>query len=160
MSTAEKVHPEVRTPPKPPPAVNRMMVRLLRSPLSRVVDRGILLLTVFGQRTGRPYTFPVQYVEADDRTLWVMSGAGAEKTWWRNLIGGAPVEVLLRRRRHRGRAVAFTYGGHPAIVEAELARYVERFGGMAKRLGITAEDEESLQRAAAATVMVRIKLDD
>src|SRR5687767_12317116 len=112
MTTVHNAPPEVRTPHPPPAVVNTLMTGMLRSGLSRLVDRGIMLLTVFGRRTGRRYTFPVQYVE-DGETLWVMSGAGAEKTWWRNAVGGAPVEVLLRRRVRHGRAAAFTHADDP-----------------------------------------------
>lgn len=83
MSTVE----QVRTPPKTPEWLNRFMSGILRSPFSRLVDRGIMLLTVFGRRTGDPYSFPVQYVEDGD-SLWVLSGSGEEKTWWRNLMRG------------------------------------------------------------------------
>ena len=88
---------------------------ILRSPFSRVVDRGIVLLTVTGRRTGRRFSFPVQYVQEGD-VLWVMSGAGPEKTWWRNLVGGAPVQVLLRRHAFDGTAQVATYPTDPETV--------------------------------------------
>jgi deazaflavin-dependent oxidoreductase (nitroreductase family) len=149
---------ETRPPKVPPPWVNRTMTALLRSPLSRLVDRGIALLTVYGRRTGRAYTFPVQYAE-EDGNLWLISGAGAEKTWWRNLVGGARVELLLRRRRRTGHAIAYTHAEHPQTVEEGLRRYVARFPGMARRLGIT-DDADSLAAAAVDNVVVRVDLDD
>jgi deazaflavin-dependent oxidoreductase (nitroreductase family) len=155
MRTAE----QVKAPPKTPGWLNRLMGGLLRSPFSRLVDRGIMLLTVFGRRTGRAYTFPVQYVE-DGRSLWIYSGAGEEKTWWRNLRPGGPVEVLLRRRKHRGRGVVFTYADQPEMVEEGLRRYSERFPGMAKRMGLSLGDRKAFAEAAARSVTVRIDLED
>jgi deazaflavin-dependent oxidoreductase (nitroreductase family) len=134
-----------------------MMTRLLRSPFSWMVDRGIVLLTVTGRRTGAAYRFPVQYVR-DGSSLWVMTGGHEGKSWWRNVVGGAPVEVLLRRRPLRGAAIAFEPGEHPDVVEDGIRRYVERFPRMAKRLGISSEDPDSFAAVAARTVMVRIDL--
>lgn len=149
----------VQAPRTPSPWVNRMMSGLLRSPFSRVVDRGIMLLTVHGYRSGRPYTFPVQYVQEGD-TLWVLSGAGEEKTWWRNLVGGGQVEILLRRRVRGGRGVVFKHEEQPEIVEQGLRRYIQRFPGTAKRLGIPSDDREAFLRSARESVIVRIELQD
>lgn len=148
----------VKGPPKTPPWLNRFMSRLLRSLFSRIVDRGIMLLTVHGRRTGHAYTFPVQYAK-EGETLWVMSGGGEEKTWWRNLVGGGPVEVLLRRRVRTGRGVTFTHREQPEIVEQGLRRYIERFPGMAKRLGLPPGDRAAFARTAEETVIVRIQLE-
>ena len=145
------------TPPKTPQWVNRVVSTTLRSPLSRMLDRGILLMTVTGRRTGRSYTFPVQYVDDGD-SLWIISGGGPEKTWWRNLVGGGPVRVLLRRAHRDGYATAHTYASDPTMVTEGLRRYVARFPGMARRLAIRPGDEESLARAAEQTVIVRVAL--
>jgi hypothetical protein len=140
-----------------PPLVNRLMARLLRSPLSRLVDRGVMLLTVNGQRTGHAYTFPVQYVE-DGTVLWVYVGDDAVKTWWRNLLGGAEVQVLLRRRIQAGVAVALRHGDEPELVQEGLHRYSQRFPRTARRLGIPTDVERRLSEGASDTVMVRIEL--
>jgi hypothetical protein len=131
------------------------MIRVLRSPFSRLVDRGLMLVTVSGRHSGRPYTLPVQYVQ-DGRTLWVYAG-GAGKTWWRNLIGGADIFVLLRRRTYVGWATAHTADTGRDIVQEGLRRYVDRFPRLAQRLSITPDRRD---RAISDTVMVRISLDD
>jgi hypothetical protein len=91
-------------------------------------------------------------------TLWVIAGEASAKTWWRNLAGGAPVEVLLRRRVRAGRAVAATPVADPELVEEGLRRYAERFPGTAKRLGIDGAEPAALRRVAARTVVVRVEL--
>lgn len=155
MTTEERT----RSPRKRPPLLNRFMSAFVRSPFGRLVDRGILLLTVFGRRTGRPYTFPVQYVQ-DAGVLWVLVGSSDEKTWWRNLSGGAPVEILLRRRTRKGIGEAFTHEEHPEVVDEGLRRYVERFPGTAKRLGLAGDDREAAASAREKQTIVRIRLED
>jgi len=153
MRTDERV----RTPPKSPPWLNRTMSRLLLSPLSRLVDRGILLLTVFGRRTGHPYTFPVQYVR-EGEVLWIYVGDPGEKTWWRNLVPEGRVEVLLRRRLRNGRGLALSHDAAPEAVEEGLRRYVDRFPGTARRLRIPTEDD-AIAPTAAGTIIVRVTLE-
>ncbi|HEX6197679.1 MAG TPA: nitroreductase/quinone reductase family protein [Jiangellaceae bacterium] len=140
------------------PWLNRAMSRLVRSRFSRLVDRSILLLTVFGRRTGRPYTFPVQYVQHGD-VLWVYIGSSEDKTWWRNLEQEARVQVLLRGRERTGRGVAYTYDRQPGIVADGLRRYIHRFPSTAKRLGIPQGDNEALAHAAARSAVVRVHLE-
>lgn len=143
--------------PRKPPVVNRAMIRVLRSRFSRLVDRGLMLVTVSGRHSGRPYTLPVQYVQ-DGQTLWVYAG-GAGKTWWRNLIGGAHVHVLLRRRTHPGWATAHTPDTDPDVVHQGLRRYVDRFPRVARRLRIIPDGGYVFGRAVTESVIVRINLD-
>jgi deazaflavin-dependent oxidoreductase (nitroreductase family) len=143
----------------PTPWVNRVLMRLLRSPLSRLVDGGLMLLTVTGRRTGRTYSFPVQYVE-DGRVLWVCAGHGDAKTWWRNLVGGADVEVRLRRRVYPATAIALTQADASELAEQGLRLYVDRFPATGRRLGIVSGDRSAFGQMAARTVMVRIERDD
>lgn len=141
----------------PTPWVNRILMRLLRSPLSRLVDGGLMLLTVTGRRTGRTFTFPVQYVE-DGRVLWVYAGGSDAKTWWRNLVNGADVEVLLRRRVYPATAIAVTLAEALELVEDGLRRYVDRFPATSRRLGIATGDSLAFEQTGADTVIVRIEL--
>ena len=145
-----------RSPAKPPAWLNAIMRGLLRSPLSRLVDRGIMPLSVTGRRTGRRYTFPVQYVQ-DSRTLWVMSSGSNDKLWWRNLVEGAPVDMVLRRRPLKGHAHAVTYAADPSVVKAGLRRYMDRFPSFAKRFGLADADPAAFDGFARGTVMVRIQ---
>jgi deazaflavin-dependent oxidoreductase (nitroreductase family) len=135
------------------------MAWLLRSRLSRLVDRGLMLLTVTGRHSGRAYTLPVQYVR-DGPVLWVYVGSEATKTWWRNLTGGGDVEVLLRRQVHAGVARALLPAKDPRAVADGLRRYVDRFPGTAKRLGLPAGDTAALSEAAARSVVVRVTLNE
>jgi deazaflavin-dependent oxidoreductase (nitroreductase family) len=89
-------------PPKPLiRLVNVVIKALLRSPLHRLLDRHLVLLTVTGRKTGRTYTIPVGRHEAPDGTF-VLSAGGA---WRHNLRGGADVAVTMDGRRRSGHAV-------------------------------------------------------
>ena len=145
-----------KPPPKVPPWVNATIRSLLRSPFSRLVDRGIVLLTVTGRRSGRRFSFPVQYVEDGD-TLWIMSGAGPEKTWWRNLVGGSRVDVLLRRHPYEGTAEVATHEVDPVTGEEGVRRFAARYPSFARKLGI--DDPAAFDTHVRNSVIVRITLD-
>ena len=102
-----------------------------------------MLIAYTGRRTGKGRTIPVMYARADG-TLLVNVSMAERKCWWRNLQGGAPVEVLVQRRSSRGLAESIT--GDQA--RAALDRYVARFPRAAR-------SGQDLRRL----VMVRIRLD-
>lgn len=114
-------------PPSPdrPPLIFRLlnkvnnpfMKALLRSPLHGVVSRSFLLITFTGRKSGKVYTTPVQYAERGD-TVTVVTSAGY--TWWKNLRGGAPVEVRLRGQQRRGTAEVTTDSTAVAAALAHL----------------------------------------
>lgn len=54
-----------------------------------------------------------------ERALLIFVGSPERKTWWRNLRGGASVEVRLRGRRLRGRA--------RVVDDAAAGTYLERY---------------------------------
>ncbi len=71
---------------------NSFVSLLLRSPLHGFVSGNTMLVSVTGRKTGRVVTIPVNYVQEGD-ILWVLSYR--ERTWWRNLLTGAPVTLRL-----------------------------------------------------------------
>ncbi len=91
-----------QVPPVKQPTSRRVMSWLLRSPFHVFMD-GMLLITVTGRKSGRPITTPVNYVRDGD-TLLITSIA--ERTWWRNVRGGAPVTLVLNGRSYRADANA------------------------------------------------------
>jgi carbon monoxide dehydrogenase subunit G len=83
--------------------LNPAVAWLLRSPLHALVDRGLMLITVTGRRTGKRYTIPVGY-QRDGDTLRVLVSKARRKKWWRNYLDPRPVEVLLRGEALKGTA--------------------------------------------------------
>lgn len=112
---------EAPTPPaKPLMAAANVVVRLLlRSPLHCWLSDTVLLLTYTGRKSGRRYTNPVSYSRAGDLVTMFTS-----RSWWRNLRGGAPARVEIKRRQFDGTADAIS-DDQPAIAASLLANLWE-----------------------------------
>jgi deazaflavin-dependent oxidoreductase (nitroreductase family) len=119
------------------PVLNRLLLRLLHSPLAGAVDGALLLLTVPGRRSGRAITLPVQYAAGDD-AIWVWPADPETKTWWRNLWVAAPVRIRLRGQDLDATAQALRGDEEPAEVERGLRAYAGRFPARPPRLGSVA----------------------
>ena len=67
----------------------------------------VLLLTTRGRKSGAPRTVPLPCFAYEGRTFLVASFTGLDShpAWYRNLAEHAEVEVQLRSRRRRCRAV-------------------------------------------------------
>jgi hypothetical protein len=99
---------------------NRVMRLLLRSPLHPLASRNLALITVTGRRSGRKFTFPVSYLQEDDRVR-ITVGWPDQKLWWRNLQGdGGPVRLRIRGVERTGHAVARGNERSGVTVEIQL----------------------------------------
>ena len=98
---------------------NRAITLLLRSPLHGLASGRLALITVTGRRTGARHTFPVGYSARGDRVT-IPVGWPERKVWWRNLRGGAPVELLLHGQRRRGHAEVHGSEASPLRVDVQL----------------------------------------
>ena len=135
---------------------NTFVTFILRSPLHGLMSGSTMLITVTGRKTGSLITTPVNFYQEGD-TLWVISSR--ERTWWRNLKGGAAVKLRLRGREESGT-------GEVLLDEAEVApqigEYVRHLPMSARALGVRLQDGqpnlEDLRRLAQGRVMIRIKL--
>ena len=132
------------------------MTWVLRSPFHGMLSKGMLLLTVTGRKTGRRFTFPVGYYR-EGGDLWVITSR--DRTWWRNLQGGAEVGLLLKRKP----VTAFAEPELDGIaVEARIPEYLSHVPQAAKPMGIRMENgkanAEDIARTAKDRLFVRIKL--
>lgn len=105
---------------------NPFMKWLLRSPLHGVVSRMYLLITFTGRKSGKVYTTPVQYAQ-DGNTLYIITSEGY--TWWKNLRGGAQVQVHLRGISHPAQADIST---DTETISALLAKIYPKLNGEAR----------------------------
>jgi len=134
---------------------NGFMSWVLRSPLHGMLSNGMMLITVTGSRTGKKYTTPVEYFR-EDELLWVMTSR--DRTWWKNLRGGAEVSLLLKRK-------PITAIAEPDLdakaVEARMVEYIKHVPQAAKPLGIRIENgkanAEDIARTAEDRLFVKIK---
>ena len=134
---------------------NGFMSWVLRSPLHGMLSNGMMLITVTGSKTGKKYTTPVEYFR-ENEILWVMTSR--DRTWWKNLRGGAEVSLLLKRK-------PVTAIAEPDLdakaVEARMVEYIKHVPQAAKALGIRIENEyinaEDIARTAEDRLFVKIK---
>jgi deazaflavin-dependent oxidoreductase (nitroreductase family) len=84
---------------------NPIVIWLLRSPLHRFLDKNAMLTTITGRKSGKRYTFPVSYIR-DGETLLVISQK--DRTWWKNLQGGAEVTVYIQGHTLQARGETYT----------------------------------------------------
>jgi len=142
--------------------LNPALAAVLRSPLHRLLSRGLLLLTVTGRRSGRRYSIPVGYQE-DSNGLVVMVSEARRKQWWRNYYEPAPVELRLRGRERRGVAELVAPGSDSfrSLAEATLRRVpwmrrVFRVDAYDPRAGLRTDQ---LDRLGEEIAIVRIRLE-
>jgi deazaflavin-dependent oxidoreductase (nitroreductase family) len=135
---------------------NDFMTWVLRSPFHSILRNGMMLITVVGRKTGKEYTFPVGYYP-EGEYLWVITSR--DRTWWRNLQGGAEVGLLLKSKP----VSAFA---EPELeeksVEARIPEYLDHVPQASKPMGIRMENgkpnAEDIARTAKDRLFIRIKL--
>jgi deazaflavin-dependent oxidoreductase (nitroreductase family) len=135
---------------------NSFMTFMLRSPLHGIMSGSTMLITVTGRKSGRPITTPVNYYQ-EGNTLWVISNR--ERTWWRNLKGGASLKLRLRGQEVNGFGEVLL--DEPAVA-VQIGEYVRHLPISARSLGVHMQegqpDPADLRRLAQERVVIRIKL--
>lgn len=134
---------------------NDFMSWILRSPLHGMLSNGMMLITVTGRRTGKKYTTPVGYYR-ENGSLWVLTSR--DRTWWKNLKGGAEVSLLLQRK-------PISAFAEPEMeintVEARLVEYLRHVPQAAKPMGIRVENgipnHADIQKISKDRLFVRIQ---
>jgi len=136
---------------------NPIMTWLLRSPFHKLMSGSTLLVTVTERKTKRPITTPVNYIR-DGKTLWVVSAR--DRTWWRNLTGGAALTITLARKTKQAR-------GEVILHEKEVVHAMTEYFKLAPRVAkyykvkLSREgnpDLADLGGAARQRVMIKITL--
>lgn len=164
MKTLEQRPEGAATPAQvPAPPSDRLLklanpfVRLLlRSPLHGLLSDTLLLLTYTGRKSGKRYTIPVGY-DRDGDVVTVFT----YHAWWKNLRGGAPVQVEIQRVRRSGTAEAIS--DDAVAIAAQLGASLRGHPTLAKGYGVPLDasgepDAAAVRQAAAHLVMVRIQL--
>lgn len=139
-----------------PPLLNRFMRAILRSPLHRMASRSVMLITFTGKKSGKTYTTPISYAREGDQ---VTAFTGAR--WWRNLDGGAPVTLLIKRQELHGWA-------QPVVEDKQavadgLHAFLRKVRSDARFYGVKydangAPNGDDVMRAAQQVVMLSIHL--
>jgi deazaflavin-dependent oxidoreductase (nitroreductase family) len=143
--------------------VNPVVRLILRSPLHGILSGSLMILTCCGRKTGREYRLPVQYAQAGN-VIYLVPGNPEQKTWWRNLIETAPVQLTLRGQKVAGHARVLKAEIDSEAILAGFGVYLQRFPALIKYHHIRVETGGSfnaadLQKAAAQVVIIRVELD-
>lgn len=142
--------------------LNPLMLALLRSRFHSILSQNLLAITVFGKRSGKPYSLVTNYFQDGD-ILTIVVGMPDQKSWWRNLRGGSNVELVLRGQRVETLAELIEgTAAHPEAVGV-LQAYLARNPSMAASMGVVGDSAsgvtpESLRHAAEKLVAVRARL--
>ena len=135
---------------------NDFMAWVLRSPFHGMLSNGMMIITVTGRKTGKTYTTPVGYYE-EGGYLWIVTNR--ERTWWKNLQGGAKVGLLLKRKSVQGTADTEL---DEKCVETRMYEYLRHVPQAAKPMEIRMQDKkpnaEDIARTAKGRLFVRIEL--
>jgi deazaflavin-dependent oxidoreductase (nitroreductase family) len=136
---------------------NPIMVFLLRSPLHFLVSGNMMVLTYQGRKSGQSYSTPVSYLQ-DGQVLTTTSNRN--RKWWRNLRGGAPVNVWLRGQELRGESRAIEDDREISTLMEVVLQKAPRLGGVygIQLLSNGKPDPASLQQAAGRMVLVQTRL--
>lgn len=134
---------------------NNFVKFFLRTPLY-VFMGNTMLITVAGCKTGKKYTMPVGFYR-DGNLLWILSSR--DRTWWRNVTGGAEVTMRIRGRDVKGFAEAIL---DESEVTTQMMEYVRRIPMSARALQVRMVNGEphleDAARLAKERLFVRIKI--
>jgi hypothetical protein len=122
---------------------NHLANPVMRPLLHGRLGRRLALIRYRGRRTGRSYELPVLYAR-DGTRIWILPAAPADKSWWRNLRGGAEVDLVVAGREVHGHAVVLEGTRQPDEVAEGLATYLRAF---------------PRARLSTAAVLVRVDLE-
>jgi len=137
---------------------NPIMTWLLRSPLHGFISSNTMLMTYTGRKSGKTFTTPMNYLRMqDDEGEYLLTTSTRERTWWRNLRGGASVTLRLQGKDLPARAEAIE--DEPAVA-AELGAFFKQAPKMAKYFDVRLDadgkpEKDDLMKAAQTRVVVR-----
>jgi hypothetical protein len=132
------------------------MRAILRSPLHRMASRSVMLITFTGRKSGRTYTTPISYDREGDL---VTAFTGAR--WWRNLEGGAPVTLFIKRQELQGWVLPVAEDKQ-AVADG-LQAFLRRVRTDARFYGVKYDadgepNRDDVQGAAQRVVMLSVQL--
>jgi hypothetical protein len=136
---------------------NPLMKAILLSPLHPLMSKNMAVLLVTGMRSGKTYSFPVNY-QRERNIVWITSMK--DRTWWRNLRGGANVTLRIQGKDHKGRGEVFE---NISDVEEYLGEYFKLNPVYAKYFDVRLDEDGEfvlgdMEKAAGDRVMVRVVL--
>jgi hypothetical protein len=135
---------------------NFFMKAAIRSPFHGILGPSFGVVMIRGRKSGRRISLPVNVIEQPDGSLLIVSMRN--RTWWRNLQGGATAELRRAGRTVSVRTDVELEGG--AVLHG-LEDYFARYPGYAKYFDIPMDsggkpDAARLREVAGERVLVRL----
>ena len=136
---------------------NPIMKWLIRSPLHGFVSKSMMVIGYTGRKSGKHHETPVNYVRDGDDLLVT---SYLNRTWWRNMLGGAPVTVWLMGKQIQTNAEAYS---DQADVTRYLQAYLDKIPQQARYFNVTLDEQglpapAEVSQAARERVIVRVRL--
>lgn len=100
----------------------------------------------------------------DGHRIWILPGSPEHKTWWRNLRGGANVDLVLAGHDMHGHAMVIDWS-RPRDFAEGLTVYLRAVPQARRALGLPEQDSPApsdieLRQISGSAVLVRVDLDD
>ncbi len=141
---------------------NAIMAGLLRSPLHGLLSQSTMLMTYTGRRSGKVYSTPMNYLRTREAGAEILiTTSYRQRTWWRNLRGGASVVVRVQGKDLRAQAEALE--DDPKVAEG-LGQFLEKVPGWAKYYQVKLDpngkpNAADVAEAAKSRVIIRTRLE-
>jgi deazaflavin-dependent oxidoreductase (nitroreductase family) len=136
---------------------NPLMIWLIRSPFHRLLSKNFMTLDFKGRKSGKSYRVPVNYTRQGELLI---TYSYRERTWWRNLRGGALVVLRLEGKDIQAASRVIE---NDAEVANALSIYLHQMPQMAKyfQVGLDAAGApkvDDIQRTAAERVVIETQV--
>jgi hypothetical protein len=132
---------------------NSIMLKLLNSPMHGMISGNTMIINFVGRKSGRTYRIPVGY-RREGVTFTTISNR--QRTWWRNLRGGASVTLRLQGKDVIGWANVVE--DEQAVIDG-LREFIGGDARIARMIGVKLDEggmpeHESLNKAAEERVVI------
>jgi hypothetical protein len=150
------------TPRQRPPLVlyrflfNPAFRLILGSPLHGLMSGALLVLSFRGRKSGKVYSVPVAYVQNGDQLM-----IATDSKWWKNLTGGASVQLRLRGQKREGHADVITSVEGLQTAFSHMLKHSPMLGqivGLGQAADGTALPADVIAAHARGFVVVQIQL--
>lgn len=138
---------------------NNFVIPLLKSPLHFFMSGNTMLVTYTGDKSGRPYTTPVNYWQVDSK---LYSVSNKDRVWWRNMREPDHVKLVIRGEEKQAIAAAHE---DPGAVLAHLTNLLAVHPQIAKYFKVATDpdglpDPDALQAAVKDMVVIVSELQE
>lgn len=132
-------------------------VKKLSSPVHGLLGKNTMLISFKGRKSGKKYSVTIMYAQNNSV---ILATSYRHRIWWRNLLEGVPVTLLVRGQTLKGIGKVIT---READVAKHLQAYLQIVPTHAKYFNVTLDpdgkpDIGDVAQAARDRVGIRIEL--